>query len=278
MHSAMPVSTVCNRAATNPAPAGAFTATMAELLQACGVPATLQAAAAAIPLSLRSVRAGSALVHEGAPADSLFFVRTGTFKVSRTDEDGYEQVLAFAIRGEVLGFDALCMESHPAAVIALEDSTVFMIPRRQIETYSEAVPAFAIALQQAGSLTLSRSREMVDILAAVASEVRLARFLILLSRRMAGCGQSPRRFHLRMGRRDIASLLGVAQETISRGFGALSAMGLLHVEDRNVEILDMAELKAFSRSTRRATDEQALMRRKSLVTARRSGSLRPLHA
>lgn len=274
MHSAMPVST----ARTSPAPAGSSTATMAELLQVCGAPATLHGAATAVPLSLRWLRAGSALVHEGAPADSLFFVRSGTFKVSRTDEDGYEQVLAFAIRGEVLGFDALCMEFHPAAVLALEDSTVFMIPRRQIETYSEAVPSFAGALQQAGSLTLIRSREMVDILAAVASEVRLARFLILLSRRMAGCGLSPKRFYLRMGRRDIASLLGVAQETISRSFGALSAMGLLHVDDRNVEILNMTELKAFSRSTRRAMDEQALMRRRSLVTARRSGSLRPLPA
>lgn len=278
MRSAMPVSTACTQAATSPTPAASFTATMAELLQACGVPAALQAAAAAIALSLRSVRAGSALVHEGAPADSLFFVRTGTFKVSRTDEDGYEQVLAFAIRGEVLGFDALCMESHPAAVVALEDSTVFMIPRRQIEAYIEAVPSFAVALQQAGSLTLIRSREMVDILAAVASDVRLARFLLILSRRMAGCGQSPRRFHLRMARRDIASLLGVAHETISRGFGALSALGLLHVEDRDVEILDLAGLKAFSRSTRRAMDEEALMRRKSLATARRSGSMRPLHA
>lgn len=234
---------------------GPSVSTMADLLEACGVSLPQQGPADTMAVALRSLRAGATLVHEGAPADSLFFVRSGTFKVFRTDEDGYEQVLAFAIRGEVLGFDALCMESHPAAILALEDSSVFVIPRQEIETLGRTLPAFTLALQRAGSLTLTRSRELVDVLAAVASEVRLARFLIQLSRRMASCGQSPRRFHLRMGRREMASLLGVAHETVSRGFSALSAMGLLRVDDREVEILDLAGLQAFSRSTRRQTDD-----------------------
>lgn len=253
-------------------------ATMADLLQMCGVPFAQQGAAENVQVNLRTLHAGASLVHQGALADALFFVRSGTFKVFRTDEDGYEQVLAFAIRGELLGFDALCMESHPIAILALDESTVFVVPRREIEGLCKTVPPFAFALQQAGSLTLTRSRELVDILAAVASDVRLARFLIQLSKRLADCGQSPLRFHLRMGRREIASLLGVAHETVSRCFGALSAMGLLYVDDREVEILDMGGLKAFSRSTRRPVDDAALLRNRSLIPRRARGSLRPLAA
>jgi len=85
--------------------------------------------------------------------------------------------------------------------------------------------------------------------------VRLARFLLQLSRRMAECGQSPRRFHLRMSRRDIASYLGVAHETVSRSFGALSRWGWLRVDNREVEILDLPGLKQFAQNTRRAVDE-----------------------
>jgi CRP/FNR family transcriptional regulator len=230
---------------------------MAGLLQMFDTDAFDHPLAAHMPVLLRRVHAGDSLVHEGATADAIFFVRSGTFKVFRTDEDGYEQVLAFAVRSEVLGFDALCMASYPAAMQALEDSTVYVIPRREIAQLSQALPSFSLALQHAGSLTLIRSRELVDILAAVASDVRLARFLIQLSKRMAGCGQSPRRFLLRMGRREIASLLGVAHETVSRCFSALAAMGLLHVNDREIEILDMSGLKVFSRSTRRQTDDAA---------------------
>jgi CRP/FNR family transcriptional regulator len=67
---------------------------------------------------------------------------------------------------------------------------------------------------------------------------------------MQACGQSPRRLYLRMSRSDIASYLGVAHATVSRSFSALAAWGCLRVNNRDVEILDMPRLRAFSRSTR----------------------------
>jgi CRP/FNR family transcriptional regulator len=71
-----------------------------------------------------------------------------------------------------------------------------------------------------------------------------------MSERMQACGQSPRRLYLRMSRSDIASYLGVAHATVSRSFSALAAWGCLRVNNRDVEILDMPRLRAFSRSTR----------------------------
>ncbi len=212
-------------------------------------------AAAQWVIGLRRVPAGLTLIHMGAKADAIYFVHTGTFKIFRSDEDGYEQVQAFAGRREVLAFDALCMDVHPTAAMALEDSTVFVIPKSELPTFSHAVPAFGRALQRAGSVALTRTNDLVDVMAAVASEVRLARFLLQLSRQMAASAQSPRRFHLRMGRRDIASMLGVAHETVSRSFTAMSLAGLIHVNDRDVEILDMDALRAYSRSTRRTLDD-----------------------
>ncbi|MES2839620.1 MAG: Crp/Fnr family transcriptional regulator [Pseudomonadota bacterium] len=215
----------------------------------------VERAAACEAVSLRRVLAGDHLIHMGAPSDALYFVSSGTFKIFRTDEDGYEQVLAFAGRREVLAFDALCMETHPTAASALEDSTVYVIRKVDLPVLSRAAPGFERALQRAGSRALTRTNELVDVMAAVAAEVRLARFLLQLSRQMAASGQSPRRFHLRMGRRDIASMLGVAHETVSRSFTALAMNCLIHVSDRDVEILDMDGLKAYSRSTRRSMDD-----------------------
>ena len=106
-----------------------------------------------------------------------------------------------------------------------------------------------------------RRGELAEMMAAVAAEVRLARFLLQLSRRMAECGQSPRRFHLRMSRRDIASYLGVAHETVSRSFGALARWGWLRVDNREVEILDLPGLKQFALNTRRAVDDGPHRRR-----------------
>lgn len=242
-------------------------------------PPAAPSAADHMAVGLRRVAAGDHLIHMGAPCDALYFVCTGTFKIFRTDEDGYEQVLAIAGRREVLAFDALCMDTHPTAASALEDSTVYVVRKAELPAFSRAVPAFERELQRAASRALTRTTELVDVMAAVAAEVRLARFLLQLSRQMAASGQSPRRFHLRMGRRDIASMVGVAHETVSRSFTALAMSGLIHVSDRDVEILDMDGLKAYSRSTRRSLDEPAPSgARRHAPRPRHAMGLRPLAA
>lgn len=245
-------------------PNQSFVVSLNEFLDICGVPRGVQPSDPTPAISDRSVRAGTHLVHEGGPVETLYLVRSGTFKTYRMTEDGYEQVLAFSIRGELLAYDAMPLEQHPAAILALEDSTAFMIPHRKAKALMETVPGFASALCRAGGLTLMRSRELVDVLAAVSSDVRLARFLLLHGRRMRANGQSPRQFHLRMDRRELGSLLGVAHETVSRGFGTLAAMGFLHVNDRYVDIVDMAGLHTFASHTRRTAEHAEWVRQRAV--------------
>lgn len=207
------------------------------------------------PVLMRPLRAGTALFHEHGQVDAIHFVSIGSFKIYRTAEDGYEQVLGFARRGEVLGYDAVCLGQHPTAAVALEDARVFAISVRELFPLLQRVPALDRLLHLAVSRQLTRAAEIADLMAAVAAEVRLARFLVLQSEQMKACGQSPVRLLLRMGRRDIASHLGVAHETVSRSFSVLADWGWLHVNNREVEILDLAQLKTFARSTRRSIDD-----------------------
>jgi CRP/FNR family transcriptional regulator len=197
---------------------------------------------------------GVALFHEQTRAQAIHVVRTGTFKCVKTLEDGYEQVLGFAGRGEVLGFEALALEQHPVGVVALEDSRVYAVPLREFDAWRRQSPALDHAMLRALSNQLARAGEAAELMAAVAAEVRLARFLVALSASMAARGQSPTRLLLRMTRRDIASLLGVAHETISRSFAVLAEWGHLRVDIREVEILDPEGLRRCARSTRRDMD------------------------
>jgi CRP/FNR family transcriptional regulator, anaerobic regulatory protein len=57
-----------------------------------------------------------------------------------------------------------------------------------------------------------------------------------------------------MSRRGIASLLGIAHETVSRSFSAFVECGLLRVENREIEVLNAAGLKARTRNTRGGAD------------------------
>lgn len=221
---------------------------LAALFRLMGVDGPVPEASA--PITTRRIRTGVALFHEGTSAQAVYFIAVGTFKFMHTAEDGYEQVLGFAGRGEMLGYDALCQRVYPTTAVALEDSTVYALPVSDLFGLSARVPALGRVLHMAASRQLLHQVEIAHLMAAVSAEVRLARFLLQVSDHMAERGQSPRRLYLRMSRRDIASHLGVAHETVSRSFGALAAWGCVAVNNREVEILDRERLTACASNTR----------------------------
>ena len=201
-------------------------------------------------VSVRRVNAGGTLFHEGADALAIHLVRNGAFKIVRTGEDGYEQVLGFAYRGDLLGYDALWDQCHRVAAVALEEASVFAVPIQDFFALSRSEPSFERSVLRAVGCSLRGFAKLADMMAAVAADVRLARFLLQLSEQMAAAGQSRYSLRLRMPRRDIASYLGVANETISRSFATLSEHGLVMVDYREVEILDLDGLYWVAQGTR----------------------------
>lgn len=201
-------------------------------------------------VTVRRVNAGGTLFHEGADALAIHLVRNGAFKIVRTGEDGYEQVLGFAYRGDLLGYDALWDRCQRVAAVALEEASVFAVPIQDFFALWQSEPAFERGVLRAVGRSLRGFSQLADMMAAVAADVRLARFLSQLSEQMAATGQSRHSLRLRMPRRDIASYLGVAHETISRSFTTLSEHGLVMVDYREVEILDLDGLHRFAQGTR----------------------------
>lgn len=196
------------------------------------------------------------LLVEGADASHLCVVQAGTFKTVKTARDGYDHVLGFAFRGDVLGFDGLASGHYASAAIALEDSLVISLPWGLLDRLRRSDAALDHALQRVLSHQLAQAVEIAQLMSAVAAEARLARFVLMLSARMAAQGLSPRRLLLRMNRRDIAAHLGLAHETVSRSFGLLGEMGILRVCNRDVEIVDFDALRSLAHSTRGPVDER----------------------
>lgn len=206
------------------------------------------------PVAVRVVRAGAPLFVEGSKASAVYWVRSGMFRTMMTAEDGYEQVLGFSGPGDALGLDTLSDGQHPTAAVALEDSCVWALPLRDFSPQASLAPEFGELLRRAAARELVRRTELVHIIAAVAAEVRLARFLLMWSQRRTEDGLPPRVFTLSMCRRDIASLLGMAHETVSRTFSLLTDLGYVSVRNRAVELLDLDGLRIFAQRTRRPCD------------------------
>lgn len=202
------------------------------------------------PFPTLKVAQDATLVHEGGPARTVYVVQAGHFKTVRNGEDGYEHVLDFVGADGLLGCDGMADGHYASGAVALDDAWVCALPTAEIQRVCQQAPAFAARWQAAMSLQISRADDRTWVVNAVGAEKRLARFLLLASRRQAERGESPLRVRLPMCRRDLGSHLGLSHESVSRSFTVFVAAGLLGVSNRDVHVVDIAALRAFASTTR----------------------------
>ena len=190
-----------------------------------------------------SLSRGKHLFKIGDPIQSVYAVRSGSVKVYVPTEPGEEQVLAFILPGEFLGFDGIEAQHHTCASVALETTTVCELPYDRLEELCHALPAIDSRIHKLIGKEITVDHEMLILLGKRTAEERLATFLLSLSARFKKRGFSERDFNLSMSRHEIGSYLGLAVETVSRLFARFQDEGLVSVNRRYVEILAMDELK-----------------------------------
>lgn len=230
--------------------AAAARCTASEILRWAGLGDLVSEQTDRMPFATRRVRMDAALVHEGTPFEYLYFVCAGSFKCVQVDAEGYEQVLGFALHSDIVGLDGLSRGRHASGAIALEDSTVAAMPFAETMAAARRLPAIERLVQRSVGAELLRRSDTQYLMSAASSEVRVARFLLHFARRQNALGYSDRRIRLRMTRRDIASHLGVAHETVSRALTALQQIGCIGVTYRDIEILKPQLLHEIQRVTR----------------------------
>jgi CRP/FNR family transcriptional regulator len=86
---------------------------------------------------------------------------------------------------------------------------------------------------------------MLLLLGKKSAEERLAAFLLSMSRRLHKRGLSPTDFYLSMSRHEIGNYLGLAVETVSRLFTRFQEEGLLNVDRKHVQLLDLDMLESI---------------------------------
>jgi CRP/FNR family transcriptional regulator, anaerobic regulatory protein len=191
----------------------------------------------------RKVERGEALYRRGDPFDSLFAIRSGSFKSVTGTGAGQTKVIGLHLPAELLGLDAISSYVHAYDAIALEDAEVCVIPYRRLTKLASRLPLLLEQLLRLLSEDIARDRGLVLRLAGLPAKRRLAAFLLGLSLRHRKLGFSGTRLRLPMRRKDIASYLGLTVETVCRLFATLERERLIDVHLREVQLKDLSALR-----------------------------------
>lgn len=187
-----------------------------------------------------------ALWRQGDTSRGVFVVTSGCLKLVERAADGTDTVAGFRFPGDLLGLDAVGDGLHGDEAIALEPLAVCRIDWDQAaEADCYAALDRELLARQAGEMRRLRAqrrsldRGAVAALSDCLTEIRDA------------LGVDPEAsLRLPMNGADLASFLGVAEETVSRALRQLERRGMIERHGRELLWCDAAAAQRGRRTPR----------------------------
>ncbi len=189
---------------------------------------------------------GQTLFSSGDDAQGCATLITGALKISSFDADGTERILSLVHPAGFVGEMFAAVARHD--VIALTDSRLCMFGGEAYARAVERFPALGRALLRRSAEDLFESRALLDLLGRRTAGQKVAGFLLSMAR---AASSSPchgaTRFELPLTRGEMAGLLGITIETVSRQLSRLEQDGVVEREGRRgLRIAKPAALEALA--------------------------------
>jgi len=196
----------------------------------------------------RTIKAGESLIFEGDDSVLVANVIDGVLKLSSGTADGREQILGVVYPSEFIGRPFGATTGHD--VTALTDAKVCVFSRRDFDAFAGEHPALEHKLLERTLAELDRTRKALLLLGRKSAAEKVATFLIEMADRLSDSGCSslkapgPVTLTLPFSRQQIADVLGLTIETVSRQFTQLKNSGVIDLPSRReVALLDRNALE-----------------------------------
>lgn len=171
-------------------------------------------------------------------SDSIFLVKQGRVKLTRTSAEGREVILDILAPGEIFGELAVTGEelrTHSAT--ALDDAMVCIITRQEFEDLLKRHPEMALKVLKLVGL---RRRELEMRLEDLIFQPVAARMVLTLlwQARRHGKPEAGDSVSLPLTQKDLAHLVGASREAVAEQLAVFKTQGLLRTGYRSLVLVD----------------------------------------
>lgn len=180
--------------------------------------------------------AGESLIWEGDDSVLVANVIDGVLKLSTGTEDGREQIVGMVFQSDFIGRPFGKTTGH--GVTALTESRVCVFNRRDFDSFAREHPKLEHKLLQRTLTELDRTRRWMLLLGRKSASEKVASFLLEMCERVADAtcedNAAPTEIllDLPVSRQQIADVLGLTIETVSRQFTRLKSDGIIDLPSR----------------------------------------------
>ncbi|MEO6149978.1 MAG: response regulator [Mucilaginibacter sp.] len=186
---------------------------------------------------VRQIKKKQVLYYDGDQPQGLYLIMEGSFKTIKLAEDGRELMTGLFKKEDYLGVNALLSdEAFTETAEAVEDSAVCILPKDMIINLLNRYPDVSQQFIRLLSNNIREKEEQLLGLAYNSVRKRLAQVLVKLSKQLS----NPAEFKIL--RDELASMAGMATETVSRTLTDFKEEGLIEKKGSHIHILDINRL------------------------------------
>ena len=178
------------------------------------------------------VPAEKIIFSEDDRADSVFGLSEGTVRLFKLLLDGRRHIVSLALPGEFLEMPTVEQHSHSAAAIG--EAEFYRFPRDQLVAYIRSSPKLMSLLLDFATRQLNLAQDQLVMLGTRSAEERVLFFLTTWRDRIAVLKRFQQYLLLPMWREDIADLLGLTVETVSRTLSKLEKRNVIRAVPKGV--------------------------------------------
>lgn len=185
---------------------------------------------------------------EGDQPEWFYIVSRGKIKITKISHDGKEIILEIISPTDIFGGVAVIRGfPYPANAVAMEDSEVLKISRRNLMRLVDRFPnlMYCIALQLGDRM--KSSYDSLKNIALERVEARIAALLLKLANKVGVETREGTMIDMRLTKQDVADMVGTTVETSIRTFSKFKKEGMVaDSEDGKFIIKDKEGLQALS--------------------------------
>ena len=193
-------------------------------------------------LTLRRFSRGAAVCSQEDPCNGLYIIGKGTAKVFRLTAEGKETVLAVLSSGDTFGEASLQQKKHSESIAAMSDLEVFFLKQSDLEQTLRQYPTLYPSVINAMVRWVDRLNLVIDNISTASARERVAKYLRSLFAETASNHGSVNTIELPFKKHEVALMLGLRPETLSRAFNDLEQEGAIRLDHKKIHILNPSSL------------------------------------
>lgn len=187
------------------------------------------------------------LFFEGGEAHHLFALNSGLVKMVKSLENGKERITRILFPGDLFGLEALSELTYPLTAVVLRDSEICSVPRSQFLSYLRSNPDISLDMIRFLISEISQVRTQMTNMSFKDARTRVATFLLSLVPPDEKTSANSYSLTLPLTSQEIAEVLELSPETVSRTWQTLRQDGLITKRGRSLLIQNLSALEEAAR-------------------------------